>query len=160
MRKATLYTINTTEVMIVRDDYVTIFGCNPVDLTKCAKVGIGEFLITPTYSKIDLPLYRINRVIQPTQPFINSRPSDIPKTKEFFIAIEPALAEILEAPYSIKMSRISNELFKIEEQYKKSTEECEFWKSECERIKTQIEALKNHSLKQKLVSLVRQIFNK
>jgi hypothetical protein len=171
MRKVTLYTINTTEVMITRDDYFSIYVHIPADLTKCANVAIDEILIANTYSKIDLPLYKINKVIPPTQPFINLRPSDIPKTKEYFIAIEPALAEILEALYSSKMSRLSVKLFEIEEQCKKSTEESKFWKSECERIKTQaheeienlnsqIEVLKNQSLKQKLVSLVKQIFNK
>jgi len=173
MKEATLYTLNARKVIVGSESsirtYITRSGChigsNMVSLDE------DNVMVDFKPQEITLPLYRITRVLKPDDPFINPLSYDDLRIKEFYFAIEPALADILEQPYINENSRLENELYDLDVRYKKSSEECEFWKSECERIKTQaheeieklnsqIEALKNQSLRQKLVSIVRKLVSK
>lgn len=93
MRPAILYTLNATEILtgdyhvMVRSNLRPVFTANP-----------NEAIAPMDFKQFAIPVHRVTRCIKPrtgplqTDPWLQDR-------EDIFFALEPALAEILEAPF-------------------------------------------------------------
>lgn len=176
MREATLYTLNTRKVVVGSESsirtYIMRSGCHIG--SNMVSLEDDNVMVDFKPQEITLPLYRITRVLKPDDPLINPLPYDDLRIKEFYFAIEPALADILEQPYIDENSRLENELYDLDKKYKKAVEEnsrlerelCDLDKKYKKAV-TVVESLQRNyqennsqTVIQKLGSLVSQIFNK
>jgi len=101
MQTATIYTLNAKVVPV--ESYhstVQMFSCDEPTMTY--RVEGGEPLRIPTYETVNLPLHRVSSfsIIEPPRDLmIPGNTGNTSRTQDHLFAVEPALKEILSAPF-------------------------------------------------------------
>lgn len=106
MRKATLYTLQSHEVLCTQD-FVEI--CK-TDLQRDNWFNVansGEWVTPISSETLELPIHQVRRLGPNTH-------QGSPET--VFFAVEPALQEVLEAPFKSKLSSLTNEVADLKHQ--------------------------------------------
>jgi hypothetical protein len=101
MQTATIYTLNAKVVPVEPDrSTVQMFSCDEPTMTY--RIEGGEPLRIPTYETVDLPLHRVSSfsIIEPPRDLmIPGNTGNTSRTQDHLFAVEPALKEILSAPF-------------------------------------------------------------
>jgi len=113
MQAATIYTLNAKVVPV--ESYLStiqVFSCDEPTVTY--RVEGGEPLRIPTYETVNLPLHRVSSfsIIEPPEHLMIPG-NNIRRTQDHLFAVEPALKEILSAPFraewEAKVSKLEKE---------------------------------------------------
>lgn len=104
MKPVILYTLKAEKVAYSTADDVVKYGIiNPI------RIDDDENYLSATVDKIAMPIHHVRRAFRTSnRPFESM---DIPyNIEDYFIALEPALAEILEAPFRERASKQIEEM--------------------------------------------------
>lgn len=93
MRRATLYTLQATDIMA--GDYHRLVRSNlRPHFTASPDVAIAPI----NFEHFAVPIHRVRRCVKPKTEPLYADPFSY-EVEEFYLALEPALAEMLEAPF-------------------------------------------------------------
>ena len=114
MQTATIYTLNAKVVPV--EPYrstIQVFSCDEPTMTYL--VEGGEPFRIPTYETVNLPLHRVSSFSRINSPesMLNHPSTSTRQTQDHLFAVEPALKEILSAPFrgewASKVSKLEKE---------------------------------------------------
>lgn len=113
MKRAILYTLKQTEV-----DYLPqldVYRYSPKDYNLLRIGGSGEFLSTPPdLEVVKLNPYHVCKIEKPHTPILNPGPyCKGHRVKETFFYLEPALEEIIKAPFRSECEALKNDVVKL-----------------------------------------------
>ena len=150
MQTATIYTLNAKVVPV--ESYLStiqVFSCDEPTVTY--RVEGGEPLRIPTYETVNLPLHRVSSfsIIEPPEHLMIPGNSTR-RTQYHLFAVEPALKEILSAPFRNEWAFKVSKLEKENLAYNNKNYELE------EKLKDALSA--NASLNKRYLSTAEEIF--
>ena len=113
MKRAILYTLKQTEV-----DYLpqlNVYRYSPMDYNLLRIGGSGEFLSTPPdLEVVKLNPYHVCKIEKPRTPVLNPDPCcEDRRVKDTFFYLEPALEEIIKAPFKSECEALKNDVVKL-----------------------------------------------
>ena len=124
MRPAVLYTLKQTEIPVsdysefVRVSKTSSYLMRPLTLDS-GTVTDREFI-----EELKIPVHHIKRCLGPQEKLLeNSRTYNNRNIQDYFIAMEPALAEIMEAPFKHKIMALDADVSNLQNKLRKAQED-------------------------------------
>ena len=162
MKPVKLYTIREEEILTCSREYVQVSYRSP-DLPPLIPFAEGAFAELSGIKKLNLPIHHVQRCDRPDHRLLHPDYNSRRHIKDFYIAIEPALREILEAPYKGQVESLERDNGALRKRFGETCHDLRVEKANFKELSLKIEnsvLVDKNSLLGKAVLWVRKLRRK
>jgi hypothetical protein len=149
------YTLQEKDVLTYsRKDIQVPYVTEPV-----ARIGDNTFVPESELQTLCLPIHHIRQCSRPTEKLLYGDPTDR-HIKDFYIAIEPALQEILQAPFIGEVQKLQMDNEALRSKLHKANGELTVKRADCKELSLKLERsimVRKSSLLGKIIMLTRRV---
>jgi hypothetical protein len=161
MKPVKLYTIREEEIFTYSREYIQVY--KPISQTPLIPFAERTYTELNNVEKLNLPIHHIQRCERPDHRLLYPDYNSRRHIKDFYVAIEPALREILETPYKGQVEFLERDNGALRRRFGETCHELRVEKANFKELSLKVEnsvLVDKNSLLGKAISWVRKLRRK